>query len=270
MLLLNPILGIIKEAIYYYRKRADSTSTVQNQAKNEKFYFSVIKSVNLYLIEKSKKLYNSILPFIQFWLAYDVLFRISSPSYKYLDVIKLQKYYLEIDSILTQIEDKYIIEQKILSIKEKIIALSKKYHCDLRNNIIYKNSLFIYSDYVLMDTKKSLDILEWRIIFIKDSIIHLEGKDNSILNPEKFFYFCRLGNTTYYPNYLNFSGYDLETIYRDYYKGRNVVFDIFLENKNFQMLQFFLSYNDYEIEIFPSFGCFTHIPNILNTTFLPL
>ena len=264
LLILNPVLGIIKEAIYYYRKRADSTSTVQNQVKNEKFYFSVIKSVNYYLIEKSKKLYNKILPFIQFWLAYDVLFRISSPSYKYLDVIKLQKYYLEIDSILTQIEDKYIIEQKILSIKEKIIALSKKYHCDLRNNIIYKNSLFIYSDYVLMDTKKSLDILEWRIIFIKDSIIHLEGKDNSILNPEKFFYFCRLGNTTYYPNYLNFSGYDLETIYRDYYKGRNVVFDIFLENKNFQMLQFFLSYNDYEIEIFPSFGCFTHIPNILN------
>ena len=109
LLLLNPFLGIIKEAIYYYRKRSDSTSTVQNQVKNEKFYFSVIKSVNYYLIEKSKKLYNTILPFIQFWLAYDVLFRISAPSYKYLELSKINKYYLEIEAILNQIEDKYII-----------------------------------------------------------------------------------------------------------------------------------------------------------------
>ena len=264
LLLLNPILGIIKEAIYNYRKRADSTSTVQNQVKNEKFYFSVIKSVNLYLIEKSKKLYNKILPFIQFWLAYDILFRISSPSYKYLETDKLQKYYIEIEAILTQIEDKYILEQKILSIKEKIIALSKKYHYDLRNDVVFQNPLFIYSKYVLMNIKKNRDILEWRILFIKDNIIHLGGKDNSFLNPEKFFYFCRLGDKTFYPNYFNFSGYDFESIYKDYYKGRNVVFEIFLENKNFQFVQFFISYNDYEIEIFPLMGSFTHIPSITN------
>ena len=202
LLLLNPILGIIKEGIYYYRKRADSTSTVQNQIKNEKFYFSVIKSVNHYLIEKSKKLYNAILPFIQFWLAYDILFRISAPSYKYLEETKINKYYLEIETILNQIEDKYIIEQKILSFKEKIIALSKKYHHDLRNDIIFQNKLFIYSENASLNTKNIRNILELRILFIKNNIIHLEGKDNSILNPEKFFYFCKLGDKIYYPNYL--------------------------------------------------------------------
>ena len=264
MLLLNPILGVIKEAIYYYRKRADLTSTVQNQVKDEKFYFSVIKSVNLYLIEKSRKLYNSILPFIQFWLAYDILFRISAPSYKYLEETKINKYYLEIEAILNQIEDKYIIEQKILSFKEKIIALSKKHHHDLRDNIIFQNQLFIYSENVLLNMKNNRNILELRILFIKDNVIHIEGKDNSILNPEKFFYFSKLGDKIYYPNYFNFSGYDLEILYRDYYKGRNVVYNIKLENKKFQVIQFFISYNNVEIKIFPSLGYFSHIPNIVN------
>ena len=264
LLLLNPFLGIISEAIYYYRKRADSTSTVQNQVKNEKFYFSVIKSVNHYLIKKSKKLYNSILPFIQFWLAYDVLFRISAPSYKYLELTKLKKYYLEIEKILNQIEDKYIIEQKILSFKEKIIALSIKHQYDLRNDIKFQNQLLIYSGHVLMNIKNNRNFLEWRILYIKNNIIHLEGKDNSILNPEKFFYFCKLGNKIYYPNYFIFPGYDLEILYKDFYKGRNVVFNIFLENKSFQIIQFFISYNDMEIEIFPYLGCFSHIPCISN------
>ena len=108
MLLLNPLLGIIREAIYYYRKRADGTSTVQNQVKNKKFYLSVIKTVNQYLIETSNKLYNKIVPFIQFFLSYDILFRIASPSYKYLGNKKLKKYYEKIEQILKQIDDKYI------------------------------------------------------------------------------------------------------------------------------------------------------------------
>jgi hypothetical protein len=37
-LILNPLLGILKEAIYYYRKRSDSSSAIQNTEENVKFY----------------------------------------------------------------------------------------------------------------------------------------------------------------------------------------------------------------------------------------
>ena len=151
-----------------------------------------------------------------------------------------------------------------MSFKEKIIALSKKYQRDLRNDIIFQNQLLMYSEFVLMNLKNNRNFLELRILFINNNIIHLEGKDNTILNPEKFFYFCKLGDKIYYPNYFNFSGYDLEILYRDFYKGRNIVFDILLENKKFQVIQFYISYNDKEIEIFPSLGRFSHIPNIFN------
>ena len=144
LLLIKPIFGLLKEAIYYYRKRSDSTSAVQNSIQNEQYYFSVLNSVDKYLMDKSKRLYKRILPFIQYYLGYNILFRISFPTYKYLGKSKLSKYYQQIEEILNQIEDKYILEQKILSFKEKLFALSIKYHHDVRNDIKIRNELFIY------------------------------------------------------------------------------------------------------------------------------
>ena len=264
-LLLNPLIGFIREAIYFYRKREDSTSAVQNASKNEEYYFSIVKLVDEYLIEKSKKLYNAILPFIQFYIGYTILFRISFPVYKYLEKNKLNKYYREIQKILNQIEDKYILEQKILTLKEKFVVLSKKYHRDLRNNIIIQNETFIYSNYILMDIKKNNWIVIWKFLELKHNKIHLEGKDNCILKANKFFYFCKLGNKILYPKYLHCPIYDFRNMYGKMENGRIIIFDIPLENINFQVLRFFLSFNGNEIEIFPSLGWFIPIPNINNS-----
>ena len=103
----------------------------------------MLNSVDKYLIDKSKRLYNNILPFIQFYLGYNILFRISFPTYKYLERSKLNIYYEQIKKILNQIDDKYIIEQKVLSFKEKLFALSQKYNHDIRNDIIFENESLI-------------------------------------------------------------------------------------------------------------------------------
>ena len=108
ILLVKPIIGLIKEAIYYYRKRRDSSSAIQNKEKNEDYYFSIFKSVDGYLIEKSKQLYNKILPFIQFYIAYNTLFRIIQPTNKYLDKNKFELYCKSVEKNIKQIEDKYI------------------------------------------------------------------------------------------------------------------------------------------------------------------
>ena len=72
-LLLNPLLGILKEALYYYRKRTDLSSAIQNTEENEKFYLWTIQNVQLYIINQSIKIYNRILPFIQYYIAYKLL-----------------------------------------------------------------------------------------------------------------------------------------------------------------------------------------------------
>jgi glycosyltransferase involved in cell wall biosynthesis len=144
ILLNNPKIGYIKEAIYYYRRRSDFTSVVQNYKYNILFYFDTINYVATKLIEYSYLLYNRIAPFIQFLISYDILFRIQQHTYKYLDSKSLQNYYNLIEDLLQKIEDKYILNQKVLSNKIKMLTLSKKYKRDLRYDIIFKNRAFFY------------------------------------------------------------------------------------------------------------------------------
>ena len=100
------LMGLVREAIYYYRRRGDSTSAVQSQKQIYDFYFGTLKSVTYYLINSSKLLFNIILPLVQFYIGYDILFRIQSPGYKFLDPINFHKYTLLIEELLNIIDDK--------------------------------------------------------------------------------------------------------------------------------------------------------------------
>ena len=264
ILLIKPIMGLIREAIYYYRKRADFTSNTQTHNNEIDFYLYTIKNVHQYLLDSSKILYQIAQPFIQFFIGYDVLFRIDTKAYKYLNKIRYNEYCRIIESLLKQIDDKYILEQKILSYKIKIFTLSKKYHKDLRHEIIFVNESFKYSNHTLINLKKHKNIIIWRILEIKNNILHLEGKDNFWMPRENFFYFCKIGNETYYPKYSYYSSYDFITLYGIVEKGRIITFDIPLKYIDIQIFNFYISYNDFIIEIFPSLGWFTHIPPIKN------
>ena len=94
LLIKKPIFGLIREVLYFYRRRADSSSTVQTQKFNINFYFKTIEQVEKYLINKSLTLHNKILPFIQFFVGYDILFRIKSNAFLQLDNNNVYAYYL--------------------------------------------------------------------------------------------------------------------------------------------------------------------------------
>ena len=263
ILLLNPIIGFIREAIYYCRKRADLTSNTQNNNKKIDYYSYTLKNAHQYLLDYSNKIYKIALPFIQFLVSYDILFRISSPAYKFLDKNNLNKYCDLIDNLLKQIDEKYILEQKIASYKIKIFSLSRKYRKDLRYNLTFENESCIYSNHTVIDFKNH-NFIVWRFLEIKSQLLHLEGKDNFWMPREKYFYFCKFGNKTFFPQFYHYSGYDFSTIYGIIEEGRIVSFDIPLENINIQIFHFYISYDDKIIEIFPSLGWFTHIPSIKN------
>ena len=245
MLLVKPIMGLIKEAIYLYRRRSDSSSTVQIQKFNRSFYFDTINSVENYLINRSKILYNITLPFIQFFVGYDVLFRIkSSLAINILDNKSYDSYCLIIEKLLKEIDDKYILEQKIVSYNFKLIALSKKYHKDLRYDITFENNSFKYFQNILFDVSKEKNIIVWRILDIRNNYLHLEGKDNLWFPKENYFYYCKIGNKTILPKYYEYPNYDVMSLYGIIQKGRIAIFDIPLEKINkTQIIMFYISYN---------------------------
>jgi len=262
------MLGLIRESIYYYRKRADSSSAIQKISENVQFYFDILKNLHIYLIKTSIELFQKILPFIQFYLAYEILFRLTSQAFKFLDSNSYKKYCLLIKKILLRIDDKYILEQRIFSSQLKILALSQKYSRDIRYDLISKNSNIIYSNYIMINFTQHKNIIIWKIIDIKENILHLEGEDRSWLPRSNYFYFCKFGYRKFSPYYYDLKSNDFDTLYGTFYKGRLVVFDILLNLTDKQIIQFYISFNNNIIEIFPSLEYLNHLPPINNSYYI--
>ena len=173
ILIFKPLIGFVRDAIYNYRKRNDNSSSMQNKRKIIDNFLSEKNFIQKYLIDKSNSLNNNIIPFIQFYLSYDILFKISSPSYKILDLSNYYKYCNLIQYFVNHIEDKYIMEQRIFSNKLKIIALSNKYNHDIRYDFKLLNQSILYY----------LKLLFYLNIYITQLIWGLHKSINYEFNP---------------------------------------------------------------------------------------
>jgi glycosyltransferase involved in cell wall biosynthesis len=268
ILLKKPLFGVVREALYNCRKRSDSSSASQIVEENRDFYFKTVDLVLHFLISESKSLYNSIQPFIQFYIAYEILFRISIEANKFLDSHDFDKYSNIIINLLEQIEDKYLLNMKNFHPMIIMFALSKKYNRDLRYKMILKNESLFYSNNEMINLGINRDIITLNFLENKDNILHLEIEDRFWMPKETFYYFIQIGNNTYFPNYLNNSNYKLVTMFGVINYGRILIYDISLELFNDindkYFLHFYICYNNEIIEIFPSIGRYTHIPPISN------
>ena len=262
ILLIKPEFGILREAIYYYRKRADSSSALQNSYKHIYYYFDVLYEIHLFLIKESKKLYNKIIPFIQFYIAYEFLFRVGGKANIYLDKKNYKKYCDLYRYIIEQIDEKYILEQKIFSFNVKLMALTIKNSRDIRYDLIIKNGHLIYSDYKLIDIKNYNKIIIWKILEIDSNKLHLKGEERFWLPTNNYFYYCRIGNNIFYPQYHYIKDLDFASLYGIIYKGRIISFDITLEIKEKEKLCFYIDYQNSIIEIFTSISSIIQLPTI--------
>ncbi len=272
LFLIKPLFGVVKEAIYNYRKRADSSSAWQNIEEKIDFYFNTIYLVLYFLIEKSLKIYKKIQPFIQYYIATELLSRFEAKSYKYLDLNSFNKYSKVIQNLLKQINDKYILEVKYYHPYLGIFALSKKYNIDKRYSMILKNSSIFYSNYEILNLIKNKNIIIWKIVDFTNNIIHLEGEDVFWMPREQYSYFCNFSNKIYFPKYYNYSNYNLTTMYGTIFKGRVITYDIPIEiSKNSfegQVLHFYISYMNNTFELFQSLSQIDHIPPIENSYYI--
>ena len=268
----KPLLGVVREAVYKCRKRIDSSSASQSIEKKSDFYFKSIKLVLKFLIRRSLYLYNYILPFIQYYIATEILYRLEVKSYLYLDSAKFIKYSKILEKILRKIEDKYILEIKCYHPYFVIYALSKKYQTDKRYEIELKNNSLYYSNYEIINLRRHRNLIFWRFLNLKNNILHLEGEDIFWLPKEKYSYFCQFENNTYYPYYKNYSNYYLNTMYGTIFKGRIICYDIPLkisnDLNNEKNLRFYISYENNIIEIYPFFSQTTHIPQVNNSYYI--
>ena len=269
LLLNKPFMGVLKKALYFYRKRAEGNSIVQTAKTNDIFYFITPKLVHNYLLNLSLALFNIKVPFIQYYVAYDILFRMISSTYKYLSFPKYIKYRQIIIEILKRIDDKFILEQRNVGNSIKLFALSKKHKDDMRKYIKLENGKIKYNNHIMVEPEKNRYILALKYIDIQDNVLHIEGVDNCWFKRERYYFFCQINNTIFFPNYKNFEPLSLKTMFGTIIKGRILNFNIPLDNEYInQTIKFYFSYMNKTFEIFPLFGYFCHIPPINNSYYI--
>ena len=262
ILLLNPLMGLIRESIYLCRKRFEPTSRTQTQKKDPDFYFLSLKEVSIFLINKSIELHNIILPFIQYYIAYDILFRFEILSFKYLNSTDFMDYCKLLDSIIKKIDDIYFLEQKNFANIYKVLALSQKYKKDIKDYIYIDKGQLKYNDYTFINFKKNRNIIIWKRISIENNVLHLEGVDNLWITNEKYNYFCKIGNKTFYPIIKDYSANDFISMYGLFAKSKIIIFDIHLEELEEQIIYLFIKFNKDTYEIFTTQGYLTRLPKI--------
>lgn len=113
--------------VYWYRKRIDSSSAIDSSSNKISWYTSTPKYCYEALFALSKKIYGTVVSYIQFCVMYDLQWRIKNRTTHPLNEKQYISYKAQIVRLLSEIDDQIIVAQRNMNRAEKIYALSLKY-----------------------------------------------------------------------------------------------------------------------------------------------
>ena len=131
--------GVLKRPTYFYRRRQDGSSAINNSRKFHSWYF---ETPRLYLqksFDLSRELYGYIHPYIQYAAMYELRWRLANPFNTPLSEGELDIYKKELLSVLRKIDDTVIINLRAISRKQRLAFLALKRGIStysLRENLI--------------------------------------------------------------------------------------------------------------------------------------
>lgn len=255
-------VGIVREAEYCYRKRADGSSSTQQQNLSDSYYFDTPEYMHKFLFDLSRKKYGSVKKFIQYSVMYDITWRVKKPVYKLLPKDKAEEYKKLLSGIMQDIDDGIIYHQRSIYMNMKMYCLSLKYGHDVRKDLKYDAGRIKYKDYTAIDLASAKTLLIWDYFELHGNILRLEGKDNCWMRGNDYNYYAKVNGEIYYPSYVDCPKFDLITMEGRVNKGRAVVYEIHLNPEKETRITFFFRKGDDTRDIFTSLGRFSHLPKV--------
>ena len=195
MLIDNPKYGIITNATYYYRKRDNNTSTLDNANYKKEYYLNRLNKYFKELINYSQNKYGEVPKFIQYLIVYDIqwMFNLDWAS-EVLEIDEIKEVYVAIKDILNHLEDEVILSLKDdkLNITHHLLALKySNVNVDLNGVVACQD---IHSNYdgkiaQVFSGTKAIDQLDIHKIWIdiceiKGNTFYLSGYLMSFFNDE--------------------------------------------------------------------------------------
>lgn len=187
ILLEKKTLGVISDAIYYYRKREDFTSTIDIVGEKKEYYTDKLKYYFMELIDYAKFKENNVPRFLQYMLIYDLQWVIEQSDLSILDSkLELNEFWYYLDKIMSYMDASVISNNKyIKSILRKNFLLYLKWK-DLHHEIVNNTDT---EDVQVKIRNRRVDTLSrhnfWMdIISIEENMLKLSGLFSSYFNSD--------------------------------------------------------------------------------------
>lgn len=164
MLLKNPNIGFCRDGKYYYRKREEKSSLIDNSSIKKEYFTERADHYFKFLIDKSIEEYGEVPLFIQYTIMYDLQWMFDTSSVNnILTVVEIKHLRKKIYEIIQYIDDTVIYEQKDITdiLKANIIFFKHKNqkgtpeYKDFEKKVIFKlklNTVYIDVFEIVYDT----------------------------------------------------------------------------------------------------------------------
>lgn len=214
-------LGVVDTAKYFYRKRKDNSSAVQNGENRREWYTNYLKTFSQATINYSISVMGYVPKYIQYMVMYDLQWRLNVEKFNS-DVLndEEQKEFVEVlKSVLLYIDDEIIMQQRSLNIHRKIFALRLKYNesKQLYRHVFLKDNVLLFFNQTLIDSLVKQDALI-TLLEIKRDKLYIEGQFGSLFN--QFNIVIKKGEESYPVNKIDRSHhniYSLGQVVQEYY-----------------------------------------------------
>ncbi len=255
-------LGVVRGAVHLYRKRKDESSALQNELRSESYYFDSPVYFHLDLIRQSLEKYNRVMEFIQYTVMYDMRWRIAKQLDSFLSKEDLDRYRELINKILLNISDRIICMQKNMGIGQKIYAMNIKYERNIRNELEYDHGKLLFNNICVINLFDQKNLLTADFLYVKDGMLHIEGRDNILLEQKDYEIFARVDGELYEPERFYAEKYDIHILGMKAYEGKGFSFDVPVKEDVETNVEFIMKFRgEYVTRLFISSGKFSHIPS---------
>ena len=246
--------GILSSCIYHYRKRANETSAIQTSKKTNTWYTDTLKYCHNYLIDLSMKKYQKVICYVQYFLMYDLQWRVKTEVLQSLSEDEKTNYIEEIRKYIKLIDDEVILAQREMSINYKQIALKIKYEQDYDKYLNVKENGIYFKDNVLILFDELENYVE--LSEVKGDKLIVEG--NIVLNDFEFGY--RI-NGEKHVKIETYERKPVKCIFKEHTLKKDG-YTIQIPLENVRTIQFEVKYDD-KYQVIPNkFIHFSHINNL--------
>lgn len=178
-------IGIISSSVHLYRKRYSENSAIQTKNFKDDWYIQTPELCYKHAFELSKEKFGYIIPYVQYYIAYDYQWRIKEVIPSIISKEVVDRYLKTSKELLSQVDDKILLSPDRLTPELKIELLKFKYGEEVVEKLVYSNHCIEYNNIPIYNFLRN-NILEINIFEPTKEQITIKGLVNINLPKEKY------------------------------------------------------------------------------------